>query len=85
MPRAPALIQASDGNFYGTTYFGGGLQPRNRVQDDARRGAVTIIHPFATAARTAPTLARRSSRRRDGNLYGTTEKGGAATGARSSG
>jgi len=74
-PIAP-LIQASDGNFYGTTYFGGGVS-LGAVFRMTPAGVVTIIHPFLSPAdgsnpRTA--LLQGS----DGYLYGTTEKGGAS-------
>jgi uncharacterized repeat protein (TIGR03803 family) len=69
-----ALTQATDGNFYGTTYFGGGLS-LGCVFRMTPAGSVTIIHGFGTGtdgANPRAALIQAS----DGNLYGTTEKGG---------
>jgi len=72
-PRA-GLIQANDGNFYGTTALGGtfGLGTVFRMTPG---GTVTIIRSFGPApdgANPRASLIQGS----DGNLYGTTEKGG---------
>ena len=78
-PRA-ALVQATDGNFYGTTPYGGICQPPTqhcggtvfRMTPD---GALTILHTFTGEADggvpSAPLL-----QATDGNLYGTTSIGG---------
>jgi uncharacterized repeat protein (TIGR03803 family) len=73
------LIQASDGNFYGTAGFGG--MGRSCIDDCGTvfkitpGGMLTTLHSFASADGSTPvaTLAQAS----DGNLYGTTEFGGA--------
>ena len=72
-PKA-GLIQASDGNFYGTTYFGGGLG-FGCVFRMTPAGAVTILHGFTD---TPDGRNPRASliQTNDGNLWGTTEKGG---------
>jgi uncharacterized repeat protein (TIGR03803 family) len=75
-PRA-GLIQASDGNFYGTTYFGGGTTVGyGTVFRMTPAGTVSIIHSFGPGddgenPRAALLQAA------DGNLWGTTERGGA--------
>src|SRR4029079_16761491 len=70
-----ALVEASDGNFYGTTYYGGmGYGTVFRVTPD---GATTIVHAFtggANGANPAAALIQGP----DGNFYGTTDSGGSA-------
>ena len=85
------LIQASDGNFYGTTAYGGaGLCP-NRGQGTVvgcgtvfrmtPAGAVTVLHSFRydTASSSAPDGAYPTAgliQGKDGNLYGVAQDGG---------
>jgi uncharacterized repeat protein (TIGR03803 family) len=69
-----ALIQASDGNFYGTTYRGGafGLGTAFRMTP---AGGFTIIHSFGGSGDGAnPRAALLQAS--DGNFYGTSEFGG---------
>jgi uncharacterized repeat protein (TIGR03803 family) len=74
-PQA-ALLQAADGNFYGTTYAGGtfGHGTIFRMTAD---GAVTILHAFTGvddgANPVAPLI-----QGRDGNFFGTTTNGGSS-------
>jgi uncharacterized repeat protein (TIGR03803 family) len=74
--RAPtaALIQATDGLLYGTT-FGGGAGNSGTVFRLDRSGAITVLHAFdywsTGASSQAPLL-----QARDGLLYGTTSAGG---------
>src|ERR1700674_5498268 len=44
-----ALIQATDGNFYGTTYYGGALNA-GTVYKMTASGAVTLLHSFTGGA-----------------------------------
>src|SRR5437870_474959 len=69
-----ALIQGSDGNFYGTTEYGGTAGSGTVFKMDAS-GAVTTLHSFAGSDGTLPfaVLIQGS----DGNFYGTTYGGGA--------
>jgi uncharacterized repeat protein (TIGR03803 family) len=72
------VIQAADGNLYGTASDGGsGLGVIYRVATD---GTFTMLHAFAggagDGARPMAALVQGS----DGNVYGTTEHGGAADG-----
>lgn len=74
-PRA-ALLQAADGNFYGTAYQGG-PNGYGTVYRMTPSGTVTVVHAF-----TGPNFGGAfplSSVTQDagGNLYGTTERGGA--------
>jgi len=68
------LVQASDGNFYGTTYVGG-TNNYGTVFKITPTGTLTTLHSFngtdggfVSAGLTAAS---------DGNFYGTTENGGA--------
>ena len=76
--RAP-LIQASNGNFYGTSYEGGGDTNAGTVFEFTPAGVVTTLHSFVggagnTGTRPYDGLLQGS----DGNFYGTTEYGGTA-------
>jgi uncharacterized repeat protein (TIGR03803 family) len=69
---AGALIQASDGNFYGTTGAGGanGLGTVFRITP---AGVLTTLHSFAGTDGIGPDGLVQAT---DGNLYGTTGRGG---------
>jgi uncharacterized repeat protein (TIGR03803 family) len=72
-PQA-ALVQGSDGNFYGTTYSDGAYNA-GTVFRMSTNGVLTKLHSFTRAidgAGPGAALARGS----DGNLYGTTWEGG---------
>lgn len=75
------LIQAVDGNFYGTTYVGGSHQ-EGTVFKITPRGTLTTLHNFCTNAhctdgnRPLAGLLQGS----DGNFYGTTSGGGSNNG-----
>ncbi len=70
-----SLVQATDGNFYGTTAWGGAWG-FGTVFKMTPAGVVTILHAFAGGSDgsfpNAPVI-----QGRDGNLYGTTTRGGA--------
>jgi uncharacterized repeat protein (TIGR03803 family) len=84
-PRAP-LVQASDGNFYGTTYFGGDDGNHcsggcaGTVFKITPAGQFTRLHTFAwatEAVRVGGGYPRAGLvEGRDGYLYGTTSLGG---------
>jgi uncharacterized repeat protein (TIGR03803 family) len=68
------LSQASDGNFYGTT-FGGGANNFGTVFRMTPAGVVTVLHSFnfsPDGGRPTSGLVQGS----DGNFYGTTSQGG---------
>ena len=68
-----ALIQATDGNFYGTTSLGGTLGGGSVFVMNSS-GAVTILHSFGGSGPTIPYGGLVQGT--DGNLYGTTSAGG---------
>jgi uncharacterized repeat protein (TIGR03803 family) len=69
-----ALIQATDGHFYGTTY-GGGADGDGTVFTITANGTLTTLHSFdyTDGAYPGATLVQDA----DGNFYGTTFEGGA--------
>ncbi len=80
---AAAMVQASDGNFYGTTPTGGANGTGTIYQYNPFTGAYAILHNF-TALTANDTNADGAGPRAsliqglDGNLYGTASYGGAA-------
>jgi uncharacterized repeat protein (TIGR03803 family) len=89
-PRAP-LVQARDGNLYGTTYAGG---PTTNLSDFGHPGFGTVfkVTPDGTLTSLAAFYGTNGSHPRaalvqasDGNFYGTTYSGGSATNALSFG
>ncbi len=80
------LIQATDGNFYGSTLFGGtgcsGLGC-GTVFRMTPQGKLTVLHSFncLDGAEPSGTLVQGF----DGNMYGTTEGGGTTTGCQNGG
>jgi uncharacterized repeat protein (TIGR03803 family) len=72
---ANALIQATDGNFYGTTFYGGASGNGGTVFRITRRGTLTTLYSFSDADGIFPDAGLVQAT--DGNLYGTTEIAGA--------
>src|SRR6185503_9449182 len=70
-----ALIQASDGNFYGTTFAGGSFGKGTAFKMTAA-GVVTLLHTFTGGADGESPFAA-LFQANDGNFYGTTYSGGA--------
>jgi len=75
---AAALIQATDGNFYGTTEQGGASNFGTVFRMNSS-GGVTLLHSFAVSDGDVPSAALVQAA--DGNFYGTTEGGGPEFGA----
>jgi uncharacterized repeat protein (TIGR03803 family) len=67
------LVQASDGNLYGTTYIGG-ANSAGTVFRITTGGTLKTLHSFNNTDGTQPTAALIQAT--DGNLYGTTIFGG---------
>src|SRR5207247_2312456 len=70
------LIQGSDGNFYGTTTLGG-LFYQGTLFRITPAGAVTILHSFSGLLGDGSVPMGGVVQAADGNLYGTTARGGA--------
>src|ERR1019366_5606581 len=66
------LIQASDGNFYGTTWVGG-ANGYGTVFKITPAGALTTLHSFDVTDGSYPFGLIQAT---DGNFYGTTDHGG---------
>ncbi len=64
------LVQASDSNFYGTTYFGGTDVGAGTVFKITPQGVLTTLHSFSGSDGANPYAALVQAS--DGNLYGTT-------------
>jgi uncharacterized repeat protein (TIGR03803 family) len=73
-----ALIQASDGNFYGTSLAGGNSSNAGTVFKITPQGVLTTVYNFCSLASCAdgsgPCAALVQAT--DGNFYGTTDSGG---------
>jgi uncharacterized repeat protein (TIGR03803 family) len=68
------LVQATDGNFYGTT-TGGGVYYGGTVFKITPGGTLTTLHSFSGTCGSSPIAGLVQAT--DGDLYGTTENGGA--------
>jgi uncharacterized repeat protein (TIGR03803 family) len=68
------LIQATDGNLYGTT-FGGGTNGNGTIFKITSAGTLTTLHRFDGTHGSSPYAGLIQAT--DGNLYGTTANGGA--------
>ena len=76
-----ALVQGSDGNFYGTTYLGGTcFSGCGTVFKITPNGALTTLHRFNATGDggTSPYYQAGLVQGTDGNFYGTTTQGGPA-------
>jgi len=73
------LIQDSDGNFYGTTYFGGANTNTGSVFKLTSGGVLTTLYDFCSVNSCADGASPQMGLLlgTDGNFYGTTSSGGA--------
>lgn len=82
-PNAP-LLQASDGNFYGTTVFGGSAaRNAGTVFQISRSGKLTTLYSFCQE-KACPEGGRPTGgliQASDGNIYGVNSAGGSGGGA----
>ena len=76
--RSPeaALVQGSDGNFYGTTVLGGAHFRGTVFKIDAT-GSLTTLHSFSGSPGDGAVPFAGLVQGSDGNFYGTTASGGA--------
>jgi uncharacterized repeat protein (TIGR03803 family) len=78
-PSSP-LVLGSDGNFYGTTVFGGANYPGfGTIYKVTPGGTLTVLHSFDATDGQKPYAALVQGA--DGNFYGTTSYGGANSNA----
>ena len=70
------LVQGNDGNFYGTTLFGG-ASGYGTVFKITAAGSVTTLYNFSNSDGSAPYAGLVQGS--DGNFYGTTAQGGASS------
>jgi uncharacterized repeat protein (TIGR03803 family) len=70
------LVQGSDGNFYGTTLFGG-TQFKGTVFKIDATGSLTTLHSFSGCPSEGAYPLAALVQGSDGNFYGTTGSGGA--------
>jgi uncharacterized repeat protein (TIGR03803 family) len=75
-PRG-ALLQASDGNLYGTTYGFAFSGNAGTVFKITLSGALTTLHTFSTTGTGGQSPLAGLIQGKDGNLYGTTSRGSA--------
>lgn len=73
-----ALIQATDGFLYGTTYYGGTAGGGSVFAIATDGGGFTTIHSFAGGSGDGANPIAAVLQARDGTLYGTTAYGGAS-------
>jgi uncharacterized repeat protein (TIGR03803 family) len=75
-----ALVEGNDGNFYGTTFYGGAFEPKGTVFRISPRGILTTLYSFCAQQSTCPDGSNPGAGlalATDGNFYGTTGSGGA--------
>lgn len=70
-----ALIQAADGNFYGTT-SAGGVDDNGTIFSLTPAGAYTVLHSFSRHLSGGATPHASLMQAPDGSFYGTTVSGG---------
>jgi len=71
------LVQASDGNFYGTTLYGGANNNNGTVFEITPGGALTTLYSFCSRSGCTDGQGPAAGliQATDGNLYGTTTAG----------
>jgi uncharacterized repeat protein (TIGR03803 family) len=70
-----ALVQATDGNFYGTTFYGGS-KGEGTIFKMTLQGLVSILHNFGEISLDGTNPNMSLVQGTDGNLYGITQSGG---------
>ena len=79
-PLRNALVQGTDGNFYGTA-FSGGAFGKGSVYKVTKDGTISLVYSFCALAHCADGAEPSSPLvvGADGNFYGTTQGGGSGT------
>jgi uncharacterized repeat protein (TIGR03803 family) len=72
-----SLIQATDGNFYGVTQFGGSASNVGTIYKVTPAGVETVLHSFGVPYNDGRSPGAGLIQATDGNFYGTTSDGGA--------
>jgi len=72
-----ALIQGTDGNFYGATAGGGGAVNYETIYKVTPGGTLTTLYNFCSQACLVDPVPSALMQASDGNFYGTTRMGGA--------
>jgi len=72
------LVQATDGNYYGTTYAGGGASDAGTIFQITTGGALTTLYSFCSQSNCSDGANPLAGliQALDGNFYGTTSAGG---------
>jgi uncharacterized repeat protein (TIGR03803 family) len=70
------LVEASDGNFYGTTQRGGSSRGHGTIFKMSQAGVVSVIYGFQGAPQDGSQSSAGLTQATDGKLYGTTFAGG---------
>jgi len=76
-----SLVQASDGNFYGTTVDGGNSMAYGTIFKITPQGVLTTLYKFCSLPDCADGVDPQAAliQATDGNFYGTTANGGGTT------
>jgi uncharacterized repeat protein (TIGR03803 family) len=77
-PQFDGLLRGTDGNFYGTTFYGG-AQGEGTGFRISPSGTETTLYSFGSSPSDGVTPSAGLVQGSDGNFYGTTESGGAYT------
>ena len=75
-PSASTLVQSSDGNFYGTTSYGGSNGPNATIFRFTPVGGYTLLHNFDPISEFTIESNSALVQGSDGNFYGATQVGG---------
>ena len=71
-----ALVQGTNGNFYGTTYLGGANSGGGTIFKITPSGTLTTVYNFGTHSGDGISPTAALVQGNDGNFYGTTSQGG---------
>jgi uncharacterized repeat protein (TIGR03803 family) len=74
--EAASLMEGSDGNFYGTTYYGGNSSNSGTIFEITPQGALTTLYDFCSQQNCADgDFSTKLMQATDGNFYGPTGGG----------